>query len=202
MPIPAIDPRRTALLVLDVEPFVLRPIGDADRLLDTLEATVAAARAGGLELVFVRVAFADADYPSIPATNKALAPLIHMAAHKPMHADHPATAVHPRLIAQPGDLEIRKTRVSAFAGTDLDARLRAAGIDTLILAGVPTSGAVLSTERDAADRDYRVFVLADATADADPEVHDLLIKKVFPVHAHVITTAELTALLPSITSPA
>ncbi len=55
---------------------------------------------------------------------------------------------------------------------------------------------MLSTVRDGADRDYRVYVLEDATADFDPEVHDLLMHKVFPRQAHVISIADLPTLLP------
>jgi nicotinamidase-related amidase len=54
---------------------------------------------------------------------------------------------------------------------------------------------VLSTVRDAADRDYRVFVLADASADPDPLVHDFLTERVFPRQAQVITVAQLDSLL-------
>jgi nicotinamidase-related amidase len=54
---------------------------------------------------------------------------------------------------------------------------------------------VLSTVRDASDRDYRLLVLADATADRDPGVHDFLIQKVFPRQADVITLSELDGVL-------
>jgi nicotinamidase-related amidase len=68
--------------------------------------------------------------------------------------------------------------------------LRAADADTLILAGIATSGVVLSTLRQASDLDYRLTVLADACADADPEVHRVLTEKVFPRQALVTTTEE------------
>ena len=69
------------------------------------------------------------------------------------------------------------------------------GVDTLLLAGVSTSGVVLSTVRDAADRDYRIYVIKDACADRDPEVHDVLMRKVFPRQAWVVQSTELPALL-------
>ena len=75
------------------------------------------------------------------------------------------------------------------------AQLRERDIDTLILAGISTSGVVLSTVRDAHDRDYRVVVLADATADPDAEVHAFLTERIFPRQADVITVAELESLL-------
>jgi nicotinamidase-related amidase len=53
----------------------------------------------------------------------------------------------------------------------------------------------LSTVRDAYDRDYRLLVLADASADPDPDVHAFLTEKIFPRQAEVITVAELDRLL-------
>src|ERR1044071_743246 len=47
-------------------------------------------------------------------------------------------------------------------------------------AELPTSGVVLSTLREAADRDFGLTVLADACLDNDPEVHRVLTEKVFP----------------------
>ena len=63
------------------------------------------------------------------------------------------------------------------------------------MAGLSTSGVVLSTVRDGADRDYRLIVLADACADPGPGVHEFLTGKVFPRQARVIRTEELAALL-------
>jgi nicotinamidase-related amidase len=54
---------------------------------------------------------------------------------------------------------------------------------------------VLSTVRDTADRDYRILVLEDASADPDPAVHALLTGRVFPRQGHVIATAQLADLL-------
>jgi nicotinamidase-related amidase len=54
---------------------------------------------------------------------------------------------------------------------------------------------VLSTVRDAFDRDYALYVLADATADRDSEVHACLMEKVFPRQAEVVFTADLDRLM-------
>jgi nicotinamidase-related amidase len=156
-------------------------------------ATRSQARDRGVQVGYVRVGFADADLAAIPETNKSFSAI---AGGRQMHADDPATAVHEAVAPEPGDVIVRKTRVGAFSTTDLDRQLRDRGIDTLILAGISTSGVVLSTVRDGADRDYRVYVLEDATADQDLEVHDILMRKVFPRQAHVISIAELSNLLP------
>jgi nicotinamidase-related amidase len=70
--------------------------------------------------------------------------------------------------------------VGAFTTTDLDRQLRDRAITTLVLAGISTSGVVLSTVREAMDRDYRIVVLEDATADSDPDTHAFLTASIFP----------------------
>src|ERR1700735_2479868 len=111
------------------------------------------------------------------------------------HADSPTTAIDDRLAPEPGDVVVRKTRVGAFSTTDLHEQLQDLGVDHLVLAGISTSGVVLSTVIEAHDLDYRVFVLADACADTDAEVHAFLLEKIFPKRAEVITLMELRALL-------
>src|SRR6266567_1856863 len=101
----------------------------------------------------------------------------------------------PGLEPQPGDIVVRKTRVGAMSTTELDRQLRDRGIDTLVLAGISTSGVVLSTVVEAADRDYRLYVLSDGTEDPDAETRDVLLGKVFPRRAQVIDTAEFRTLL-------
>jgi len=76
--------------------------------------------------------------------------------------------------------------VSAFTGSDLEVVLRSFGITHLTLCGIATSGVVLSTLREAADKDYSMTVLADCCADMDDEVHRVLTVKIFPRQADVI----------------
>jgi nicotinamidase-related amidase len=73
--------------------------------------------------------------------------------------------------------------------------LRGLEVRDLVLAGIATSGVVLSTLRQAADLDFGLTVLSDACADGDPEVHRVLLEKVFPRQADVVTTPEWTASL-------
>jgi nicotinamidase-related amidase len=73
---------------------------------------------------------------------------------------------------------------------------RANGIDTLVLAGVHTSGVVLSAVRQAVDLDYRLIVVRDCCADPDAEMHAMLLDIVIPTQAAVVTTAEFAGALP------
>ena len=54
---------------------------------------------------------------------------------------------------------------------------------------------MLSTVRDAHDRDYRLIVLSDLCADREPDVHSFLTERIFPRQAVVITSGELPRLL-------
>jgi nicotinamidase-related amidase len=89
-----------------------------------------------------------------------------------------------------------KHRISPFVGTDVETLLRANGINTLGLAGVPTSGVVLSAVCQAADLDYRLVVVRDCCADPDAEVHAMLLDTVIAKRAAVVTTAEFAGALP------
>jgi nicotinamidase-related amidase len=73
--------------------------------------------------------------------------------------------------------------------------LRANAIDTLVLAGIATSGVVLSTLRHAADADYRLVVVEDCCADRDAEVHRVLMMKVFARQAAVLSSADAIAAI-------
>jgi len=189
---PNIDCKKTALLVMDYQPALLNSLPKSDELLTRVAAAISMARDRGVQIGYVRVAFNDSDYAAIPDTNKTL---IGVATARRMYHEDPETAIHKCVAPQAGDIIVRKTRIGAFSTTDLHQQLHDRGITNLILAGISTSGAVLSTVRDAADRDYRLYVLADGTADRDSEVHDILIQKIFPRQAYVITTAELADLL-------
>ena len=94
------------------------------------------------------------------------------AAATQFHADSRGTQIHDEIAPQDGDIVVRKTRVGPFGTTDLDEQLQAKGIDTLILAGISTSGVVLSAVRDGHDRE-----------------------RIFPRQAEVITSGELAGRL-------
>jgi nicotinamidase-related amidase len=186
---PGAQGRGAALLLLDLMPVVTPAFGGDDALLARLAGAAKAARAAGVQVIHVRVAFRDG-YPEVAPANKVFSAVT---AVYDFTESSPGTAPHPALEVEPGDILVTKRRVSAFAGSDLDLVLRSGAIHTLVLAGVTTSGVVLSTLRQAADLDYRIVVLADGCADAEQHVHDVLIDSVFPAHADVVSIDAWTA---------
>jgi nicotinamidase-related amidase len=114
----------------------------------------------------------------------------------------PGAETHVQVAPQPTEVIVTKRRVGAFSTTDLESILRAHQVTCLVLLGIATSGVVLSTVRWAADADYALIVLEDCCADADEEVHRVLMQKVFPRQATVVPSqAFLQALAPEAEKP-
>ncbi|MFD0884075.1 cysteine hydrolase family protein [Streptosporangium algeriense] len=192
---PTPDPGTTALLVMDYQRGILDSLpalADPEALLSRTADAIAGMRAYGAAIAYVRVGFTEADWAAIPPANKSFS---FLGGQRLMHHTDATTDIHPRLAPEPGDIVVRKTRFGALSTTDLDRRLRERGITTLVIAGVTTSGVVLSTVTDAADRDYRLHVLSDCVADPDPRIHRTLMTGVLPRMAHIIDTVDLRSLL-------
>ncbi|GMA50977.1 cysteine hydrolase [Alicyclobacillus contaminans] len=172
-----------ALLVMDMQNGIVSHFQNHAGLLPAVQKSVEAARQHNIPVIFVRVAFSEG-YPEINPRNKSFSQLPQMGG---MTVSDPATQIHESIAPKKGEPVVTKHRVSAFSGSNLEVILRAKQIDTLILTGIATSGVVLSTLREAADKDFAITVLADACADHDDEVHRVLTEKVFPRQAEVLT---------------
>lgn len=179
---------RAALLLMDLQRGIIESYADAG-FLTRIKPAITAARAAGLPVIWIRVVFRSG-HPEVSQRNQQFSALRQ--AGRLIEGDQ-QSAIHPALGPEPGDVVVTKRRVGAFSGSDLDIVLRAANINALVLAGISTSGVVLSTVRLAADLDYRLTVLKDGCADADPEVHRVLTEKVFPRQATVLTIGEWVA---------
>lgn len=182
-----------ALLVMDVQRGVVERFTASNELLSRLARAMEAARGAGIALIFVRVAF-RAGYPEVSASNRSFSAMASQAGTTFMEESE-ATQIHPGVAARAKDPVVVKKRVSAFSGSDLEVLLRSLDITHLVLTGIATSGVVLSTLREAADKDYRLTVLSDACLDADEEVHRVLIEKVFPRQADVVSVDEWVSRL-------
>jgi nicotinamidase-related amidase len=179
----------TALLIMDVQRGIVDRFAGDNGYLDRLAVAIAGARGAGVQVIYVTISFRPG-YPEVSGQNKTFGAI---AGSGRFTEGDPACAIPAAVASEPGDVLVTKRRVSAFTGSDLDVVLRSGRTEHLVLAGIATSGVVLSTLRQAADLDYRLTVLADGCLDADPEVHRVLLEKVFPRQAEVTTIAAWTA---------
>jgi len=183
---------KMALLVMDMQAGIVTRYAQAGDFLAPVRAAIAAARAAAIPVIYVAVAFRP-DFPEVSPRNKSFSAIKQMPSS--MLASMTTMEIHPAIAPQPTDIVVTKRRVSAFSGSDLEVVLRAQGISHLVLCGIATSGVVLSTLREAADKDYQLTVLADCCFDNDEEVQHVLLSKVFPRQADVVQTEAWSATL-------
>ncbi|MEY8761076.1 cysteine hydrolase family protein [Chryseobacterium tongliaoense] len=178
------DSKKTALLVMDLQNSILQNIEDTKPLLDNVSKAIAHARAKEIPVIYVIVSF-RAGVPEISNRNKIFSGIGNKEMWTPEFVKQ-WEEIHADVKPQNNDIMVTKRRISAFAGSDLEIVLRGLNIEHLVLSGVSTSGVVLSTLREAADKDFELTVLSDCCADRDAEVHQVLKAKIFPMQAEVI----------------
>jgi biuret amidohydrolase len=155
----------------------------AKRLIDS-------ARRSGIRVVYTRVAFAEGQRDLVPNI-----PLLGIVAQQQCLLDGtPATNIIDELEPRADDWVVTNTKVSAFASSDLDERLRAAGIDTVVLFGVATNLSVESTGRSAGDFGYRVVLVPEACEAATDRAHEATLES-FALLGEVATADEMLAAL-------
>jgi len=172
-----------ALLVMDMQEGIVTRYAQMGDVLTPISTALDAARAASIPVIYVTVAFRPGS-PEISSRNKIFAAV----KQRQSSSSAPMTSmeIHPAIAPQPTDIVVTKRRISAFSGSDLDVVLRAQDISHLVLCGIATSGVVLSTLLEAADKDYQLTVLADGCVDSDEEVQRVLLSKVFPQQAEVV----------------
>ena len=175
-----------ALLVMDVQTGIVNNFAKDAKLIPSIKSAIATARKKKMPVIYVKVAFRDG-FPEISKNNKSFSMIQKRNA---LFADKKTMDIYPEVAPKSGDIVVEKRRVSGFTGSDLEVILRSQNITHLVLCGIATSGVVLSTLREAADKDYQLSVLSDCCTDGDEEVHKVLMTKVFPRQADIVTVKE------------
>ncbi len=104
----------------------------------------------------------------------------------------PWVEVDPALEPHPGEPVIEKQWASSFFGTDLAARLRAEGVDSLVVTGLTTSGCVRATVVDGLQHEFPVVVPREAVGDRNPEAHAA---NLFDMHAKYADVRDLDTVV-------
>src|SRR5699024_3105947 len=155
------DADRTVLLAMDFQNGIA---GDeafaATGVLERARDAVVTAREHGIPVVWVGVALREG-HPELAAT----ASFARIGAHGDVDEAHASTSTPETLGRRQCEPIVTERRMSCFTGSRLDVLPRGYGTSSLLLAGLATSGAVLSTVRQAAHLDLEPTVLWDACAD-------------------------------------
>jgi nicotinamidase-related amidase len=193
------NPLKTALLLLDLQAGNVERLPPGNSVLENAALAIAIARQYGAQVVYIRTALDEAEVDAIPDHSPTFAKFKE---HKEIsagiiHPDVPTTQIHPAVAPRDDELVFRKIRFGAFITGPAKALLdvfASKGIDTVIVGGVSTSGAVLSTVTQLSDLDFQLFLLEDCCVDRDAGLHQVLFEKVFSTQAKLIRTSELEGL--------
>jgi nicotinamidase-related amidase len=172
-----IDPRRSALVVIDMQNYYLKPgfqaeIPAARQIVPTINRAVQAARLAGTTVIWIQTA-ADGTDRDWSFRHQMLGPAGTVRRINELAIGSVGFALWPELRLQPSDLTLVKKRYSALiaGSSDLERELRARAIDTILICGTSTNVCCESTARDGMMLNFRVIMLADALAALTLEAH-------------------------------
>jgi len=205
--IPSLPTAETAVLMIDMQNGFLHEEGWTARMSGSVSASLAAT--------------IEPAARTLAAAREAGVPVIHTQhGWEPGYADGGfiADEIYPRLFAQmpeqgrfdmvkgswdvdfldalaplPGEHVVPKNRYDAFIGTGLERLLMRLKVRTLVVGGVVTTVCVESTVRDAAMRDFRVFLVGDAIGDADQAAHDEGLSRLGRMFGHLVSSDDVAA---------
>ena len=186
-----LDPRRTALVLIDPQQWTLgMPIApqSAATIVNNAERIGTALRRAGGIVVLTRAAFSEgyADMLRAPVDLQLKVP--------PGGIPPEGLAFDPVIERAGYDLVVTQRQWSAFYGTELDLQLRRRAINTVLLGGVMTNCGVESTARDAWQHNYSVITVADMCSSLSMEMHRFSIEKTLPRISRVRSATNISAL--------
>ena len=185
---PNLDPRTTALVLIDLQNGIVgRDLAprSGPEVVETAKALARRFRAAVAPVVLVQVGWSadGADLPSQRVDEPMALP--------PGGVPAIWTALVDGLREQ-GDLTVLKRHWGAFTGTDLDLQLRRRGVKTVVLGGIATNFGVESTARSAWELGYDVVLVEDGCTATEEDLHRMAIDRIFPRMSRVVSADAVT----------
>jgi nicotinamidase-related amidase len=184
--------RRPALVVVDFCLAYLEPssplYAGAEAARDACAELLGAARAAGVPVLHTRVEFEPGGANGGLWFRK-------VTALSCFERGNALAEPPPSLAPRAGETVVTKQYASGFFGTSLASTLVARQVDTVLIAGVSTSGCVRATALDALQHGFVPVVVREAVADRDPRVHNANLFDLEAKYADVVDLGEVTAYL-------
>lgn len=198
-----IELARTALIVIDMQNAFVAPgyvseVPIARDIVPNINRLAAEVRRGGGTVVWIQSAFTPAVlnewssfFGSVYSRERSEKVIAALTAGTEGHK------IWPKLEPKPGDMYVTKNRFSCFiqGSSDLEARLRQIGVDTVMITGTLTNVCCESTARDANMRNFKVVFLTDGNAATTDEDHNASLTAVAQTFGDVMSTDEAIAKL-------
>jgi len=204
----SLDPTRTAHVVVDLQNGFMAEgqaseISHARDIVPNVNKISAALRKAGGTVIYLQHTFDEEGVASWSVFFDHFIPAgAGQAVAKTFEPGSYGHALWPALEILPEDLKVNKRRFGAFVqgSSDLDAILRARGINTLIITGTATNVCCESTARDAMMMNYKVFFASDATATFNDDQHNATLSAMAHVFCDVRDTESLLGLISACTT--
>jgi maleamate amidohydrolase len=190
---------RPALVVVDFVMAYLHPgsplYAGVERARDACVELLQSARAAGIPVVHTNVRFQAGGrdggvfFRKLPALS-----CFEDGVHPELARFDPA--LEPRV----GETVLTKQYASAFFGTTLASTLTASTVDTVIIAGVSTSGCIRATAVDACQYGFVPLVVREAVGDRHPAPHEANLFDLQAKYAEVVSLAQVQAYLANLRS--
>jgi nicotinamidase-related amidase len=196
------EPGRTALVVVDMQRGFLDPgeameVPPAREIVPAIQSLLSLFRGKRLPVVFTEFVYSE----SVPVLIGSLHPEHLPAAPGAPRGfglpssscleGTPSAETVPALTPRPGEIVVEKRGYDAFAGTQLDAALRALNVTSLVVTGTMTDICVLATVTAALHRQYRVTVVEDGVATLWPEIQRAALDIIARAYGRVATAKEV-----------
>jgi ureidoacrylate peracid hydrolase len=195
------DPARTALVVVDMQnAFMMEgvahsPCQVALDIVPNINRLARGLRAAGGEVVWIQTAFTEESLVSWSTMHDMSVPSRTAKRSEALKPGSIGYALWSGLEALPEDLYVEKLRFSAFiqGSSDLEAILRAKGIDTVIITGTVTSVCCESTARDAMMRNFKTIMVTDGNAAATDDEHNAALIAFYLTFGDIMPTDMIVA---------
>lgn len=192
---------RTALLVVDMQNAFCTDQGSMAQIgldigmlkaaVEPCRRVIQAARSIGVPIIFTRYIYRP-DYSDGGILVKYLLPALGESNH--LAAGTWDVEIVDDLKPHKDDYVVDKNRPSSFYATGLEPILNGLDVDSVVVCGVTTNCCVETTVRDASQRDYKTFVVSDATGELEKERHDFAINTMGFLFAEVVGVDDLVRM--------
>jgi nicotinamidase-related amidase len=192
-----VDPKRTALLLWDMEYAIGPNAFNYKDILPKLKDLSALARQVGVPVFYsVQTGF---DLVKEEAGVWVRVRMKRAKAADPSQLlnereDPKGTEIVDELKPQPQDIVFHKRRPDGFVGTDFDLMLRSKRIESIVIGGVATEGGVEGTARTGRNLGYDMVILKDGVGSRNRELHDMALRLMEQTHFDIATASEIAEI--------
>lgn len=202
-PYAGFDPRRTALVVIDMQNGFMMPevahalCTEAPGIVPNINRLAGALRGAGGKVFWIKNTHDEACFSEWSVMYDLLLPDRRAKRVAAMTEGSPGHALWAGLDVRPNDEIVLKYRYSAFiqGSSDLGERLRAQGFDTVLITGTVTNTCCESSARDAMMLNFRTIMVSDGNAANNDEEHNASLIGFYLNFGDVISTDELVAAI-------